>query len=809
MATQTVSRNDLVGVSSLSFMRGRDISYTITDTKPNTPLYAFFDGKPVGTMITPTGSSLGAPIITNAAGETSGVFHLPGSTFNTGAKKLVFQDQSVLDTNPIPGSTNGSAEATYTSTGMLETYRETYTTTVDEVVINEHNTVEGSVIKKEVKVTQYLRDPIAQTFFTYGVKGGCFITKIDVFFQSKDSNLPVRLELRKVVNGYPAIQTVSEHAFVSLNPVSINTSNTAALPTSFVFSRPIYLEENQEYCFVLQSNSNAYNVWTSKMSERSIETGKIIFEQPFIGTMFKSENNITWSAEQTEDIKFTLYKAQFNTAVNPVLNWKFTAQQILIDGTSMSVTSGSPVVTVTFKNQHGNKTGDFVQFIGQLGAVYRGIPSLTISNTAGFAITYIDDNRLSFNCGVNATSTGTLTTSGVINKIAVDVAGLGYVSPTITISAPMTNGVATVGGVQATATATVIGGKIIDVAITNAGSGYVDEPTVSVSDSGGSGANLAIISEAIFGVTTNRRYQNIAVISTNFTPTGTSIDASVITANEDYTRNETAYQSLVSGVFTNKLCVIPNSKVETAAFGVTPSTQLNLTFNSDNPNVSPMLDTGKDDSQLRIRVSNFMVNEISNAESELSASSGTAQSRYISKIMTLATMSKGARILVNACSVNDTWFEVYLRTSMSASTSQHSAGNWFKMHCDTDRNRSSNWNDFLDYEFNLDNNVATGTITTLTSTNVVTGSGTSFAINDIGKPVYSSGGVYLGTIATWVSPTSVTLVNNSLSAVTGSAFSMNGLIEPFDTYDIKIVLYSKYKYVFPKIANYRCVILAT
>jgi hypothetical protein len=34
-------------------------------------------------------------------------------------------------------------------------------------------------------------------------------------------------------------------------------------------------------------------------------------------------------------------------------------------------------------------------------------------------------------------------------------------------------------------------------------------------------------------------------------------------------------------------------------------------------------------------------------------------------------------------------------------------------------------------------------------------------------------------------------------------------ISPFDTYSIKIVLYSDVQYVYPKIANYRSVILAT
>ena len=35
------------------------------------------------------------------------------------------------------------------------------------------------------------------------VDTGCFITKLDLFFQKKDQELPVWVEIRNVVNGYP------------------------------------------------------------------------------------------------------------------------------------------------------------------------------------------------------------------------------------------------------------------------------------------------------------------------------------------------------------------------------------------------------------------------------------------------------------------------------------------------------------------------------------------------------------------------------------------------------------------------------
>ena len=49
--------------------------------------------------------------------------------------------------------------------------------------------------------------PLAQTFMvntTDTVDTGCFITKLDLFFQKrKVQELPVWVEIRNVVNGYP------------------------------------------------------------------------------------------------------------------------------------------------------------------------------------------------------------------------------------------------------------------------------------------------------------------------------------------------------------------------------------------------------------------------------------------------------------------------------------------------------------------------------------------------------------------------------------------------------------------------------
>lgn len=84
--------------------------------------------------------------------------------------------------------------------------------------------------------------------------------------------------------------------------------------------------------------------------------------------------------------------------------------------------------------------------------------------------------------------------SGGISTINVTDGGSGYsATPTITISDPdFPSGAPPYpGGLQATAEATVAGGVITDILVTNGGSGYF-QPTITITDTTGSGATAEI-----------------------------------------------------------------------------------------------------------------------------------------------------------------------------------------------------------------------------------------------------------------------------------------------------------------------------
>jgi hypothetical protein len=163
-------------------------------------------------------------------------------------------------------------------------------------------------------------DPLAQTFFVneFTNPNGIFVSSIDLYFATKDiSGIPVEVELRPSVNGFPDSENVIPGSRVTLNPSQVNLPVTANTPvaTRFTFDSPIYLEPD-EYSFVVMAQSDAYNVYVGTVGQQRIDGTGPIVSQPYIGSFFKSQNASTWTPEQSTDICFVLNKCEFATNTN-------------------------------------------------------------------------------------------------------------------------------------------------------------------------------------------------------------------------------------------------------------------------------------------------------------------------------------------------------------------------------------------------------------------------------------------------------------------------------------------------------------
>lgn len=693
MATRVESTRNLVTTQSIAFIRQISLSITMKAARPLTRMNIYFDGVDVNHLCQPSGGNIGDSLITDANGELSCVLHIPPGTFTTGEKSVYITDAPSFDIANLEGSTFGSARGVFRTNGTLQFFQRT-TTTVNLVDVV---TVIGS-------------DPLAQSFFTYGKTGGVFVTSIDLFFNTKDPEIPVRVDIRRLINGYPdSLKSIRPERVATLTPDKINISNDASAATTFTFDTPIYLEEESEYCFVVYSNSKLYNLFTSKLGEESFETGKTIFDQPYVGSLFKSENDVTWTAEQFEDMKFRMRIAKYDTTSSAILNFKVSPGWLAIPGVNFSTTNGSGIVRLKTNLKHGLEQNSIVKINGSDNAIYNGIPSANFTG-AKTITNVVDEYTVEYNAVELSTATGPVVTGGQVTTINVNSGGSGYTSaPTVSFNNSGTGGT----GAQATARINAIG-QVVALDITDPGSGYTSAPTVQFDNTGtgGTGAFATAYIESVFAVLVNKPVHFINPIIPATEIVGTKIAANVSTTQLNYPGgNLNSYQlgevldlnyTGRTGFNVNSVIVSPQN--ETQVMGGNDSMILQYVLTSTNPNVSPVINIRNNPSvyAYSYRLNNQLGEDIEGVtNSELNPSTGNAESRYFTRKFVLSTPSRGINLFSEIYSEQQSNVDWYIRTSLSASGIEHDTLDWKLLTCDVDRNRSTRKNQFLDYKFYL------------------------------------------------------------------------------------------------------------
>ena len=307
-------------------------------------------------------------LLTDNIGSLKGTFFIPnpGNDSNprwaTGSRTFRF---TTSPTNEKGGSSvDSSAETIYTAAGQLKTVRETILAVRNAELVKDTVSDTRQVITTRTETRQIgWYDPLAQSFIC-DEEGGVFLTGVDIFFKTKDANIPISMQIRTMENGYPT-KDILPFSDVTISPDQIELSDNAAIPSRFTFRSPVYVKQSIEYCFVLLSDSNEYTCWISRMGDIDVSGTRTISEQPYAGVLFKSQNASTWTADQFEDLKFTVYRAKFNqlqgTAIlnnselgrgnggikrlieNPILTLKPTQQLSLPVGNNYNFTIGARI----------------------------------------------------------------------------------------------------------------------------------------------------------------------------------------------------------------------------------------------------------------------------------------------------------------------------------------------------------------------------------------------------------------------------------------------------------------------------------
>jgi hypothetical protein len=164
-------------------------------------------------------------------------------------------------------------------------------------------------------------DPLAQTFFISAdfYPKGITLTSVDLFFRTKDSNLPVRIEIRPTVNGFPSSTSAIPLTQVVKRPEDVNVPAPGDLtnltPTNFKFDAPVHLLPG-EYALVILTDSLDYTTFVSRIGAQKLGSEEFVTAQPNLGVLFRSQNARTWTPSQEEDLCFKLYRASFTTGTN-------------------------------------------------------------------------------------------------------------------------------------------------------------------------------------------------------------------------------------------------------------------------------------------------------------------------------------------------------------------------------------------------------------------------------------------------------------------------------------------------------------
>ncbi len=260
-------------------------------------------------------------LLTDNVGNLQGTFFVPSPKndanprWATGTRSFRFSTSST--NSKAPGAVDSSADTTYSATGTLNTVQENVLAIRNAELVRD-TVSEDRVVETTRTETRQIGwyDPLAQSFIVEE-EGGVFLSSVDIFFNTKDDNIPISMQIRAMDNGYPS-KSILPFSDVTITPDQVEISESAAVATKFTFQAPVYIKSSVEYCFVLLSDSNEYQVWISRMGDVDITGNRTISEQPYAGVLFKSQNASTWTADQYEDLKFTVYRANFTQTTGTV-----------------------------------------------------------------------------------------------------------------------------------------------------------------------------------------------------------------------------------------------------------------------------------------------------------------------------------------------------------------------------------------------------------------------------------------------------------------------------------------------------------
>ena len=236
-------------------------------------------------------------------GVVKGEFTVPANT-RCGVVDVKIYSKQFKQVGSTPFRSEGILKKIITT--EITTRVDTYTTTVTTT------TVHRPVWRRR---PADLIDPVSQTFmFTEDQ----VLSKVGLYFASKDKKHDLIVQIRETDNGYPSANVLAE----TIVPFDkINISDNSGEETVVEFDDPIYLRANTQYAFTVLTQSPTASIFVETLGRRDLLTNQIVQQNPYIpGLYFVSSNALAWTAEQDKNIKFNLYLNSYESKATVYFN---------------------------------------------------------------------------------------------------------------------------------------------------------------------------------------------------------------------------------------------------------------------------------------------------------------------------------------------------------------------------------------------------------------------------------------------------------------------------------------------------------
>lgn len=691
-------------VSFQPFMRAKTLQIRAVGLRPNTRFYFFFDGKSIigdeGLALVAPGemneageikrtADWGTPVLSDEKGRLYAVVYIKEGKFYVGDRKLEIMDVNTLESRDAATSYASAIYSAYnfssTKSGVSSTTRlpqfdleastSTSTSTISFTGLGRGRSVD---------------DPIAQTFIidrSLSSDTDLFVTELDLYFARKSrSGNGVLVQIREVTNGIPTGK-VLPFSSIHLDVDEVNAptmlsgdpdGNRATRVTKVVFEGPVALKVNTEYAIVIAPDGNDpdYLVWISRTGEADVDTGKYVTQDSNAGVLFTSTNNRTWTPYQNENLKFTLYAANFTSKTGSVNLTNADHEFFTIENVSgkfeddedvfplktafatgtISVTSGSNVVT-----------GSGTTFLAE----YQVGEYIVIKNGSSYQARKI--KSIASNTSLQTYAAFIINASGM-NHYSAPVGRLTYVNTSEPPRMILEDSTAkNVTGLKFAAGQTLYG------------------------ESSGATADITSVDNLPIS------YIQPNIYRTNFTKTRTNLSGQALWNGSEEVSRDLSFNS--TNYLTDDQYFIRSKSNNPSTSSFVLSVSMENVSTSNQPDTSPVIDHEISS----VIVAEYLVNS-ANTSNDIDGSElighGNAQAKYVSKVITLADGldAEDMRVILGAYRPTGTEIRVYARFKSATDTRPMNNIEWtrlqLKPESDTTSSRANRY-DYREYEYQL------------------------------------------------------------------------------------------------------------